>query len=51
MNALLLRKRMAVLVFTALVALTGEVATLAVMADHADARRAHEPEPIAIILT
>ena len=49
MKALVLR-RIAVLVFTAFVALTGEVATLAVMADDADARRQHEPEPLAIIL-
>jgi len=48
MKALSLRRRIAVLVFTAFVALTGEVATLAVMADDADARRGHigEPEPV-----
>jgi hypothetical protein len=39
MKALSLRRRIAVLVFTAFVALSGEVATLAVMADDADARR------------
>ena len=43
MKALSLRKRMAVLVFTAFVALSGEVATLAVMADDADAKRHRAP--------
>jgi hypothetical protein len=45
-----MRRRIAVLLVTAFVALTGELATLAVMADDADARRGHEPEPLAIIL-
>ena len=39
MNETTLRRKIAVLVFAAFVALTGEVATLAVMADDADARR------------
>jgi hypothetical protein len=46
MKALSLRRKIAVLVFTAFVALTGEVATLAVMADDADARRGHIEEPV-----
>ncbi len=49
MKEMALRRRIAVLVFTAFVALTGELATLAVMADDADARRSHiteEPEPV-----
>jgi hypothetical protein len=49
MKEMALRRRIAVLVFTAFVALTGELATLAVMADDADARRARiteEPEPV-----
>ena len=44
-----MRRRIAVLVFTAFVALTGEVATLALMADDADARHrriTEEPEPV-----
>ncbi len=39
MNETTLRRKIAVLVFAAFVALTGEVATLAVVADDADARR------------
>jgi hypothetical protein len=43
MEEMTLRRRIAVLVFTAFVALSGELATLAVMADDADARHRRAP--------
>jgi hypothetical protein len=45
-----LRNKIAVLVFTAFVSLTGELATFAVMADDADARPRRGEEPAGVVV-